>query len=190
MALVRPDRHHRVRVAAGIPAAGDHHVVEIVDRQVGEQLLLAVERRPDAAFAIGAVAARAVGLVQVVAALDRDHLLRIGLGVEPGLGESEWGQLVEPVDRDEQHDHDDREEADPAGIRGGADDLGRALGGELDRPRRRWGGEALDGRRFDRWPGDGQTLLGLASGRVAHRAPRSGGRWSDIRCIRSASEAG
>ena len=48
-----------------------------------EQLVLAIERRPDATFAVHAVTPRAVGLVDVVAALDGQDLLRISLRLQP-----------------------------------------------------------------------------------------------------------
>ena len=197
MPLVGPDGHDRIDVAAGVAPAGDHHVVQVVDRQVGIQLVLAVERRPDPGWrvagpeAVDAVTARAVRLVQVVAALDRGHLLVGGIGFEARLEEPERRELVEPVDGDEQDHHDDREEADPAGVRRLADDLRGALGRKLDGAGRRRRREALDRRRLDRRPGHGETLLGLqlgaAVGGIGHRARAIG---SDIRCSRSGCAAG
>ena len=197
MALVGPDGHDRIDVAAGVAPAGDHHVVDVVDRQVRVQLVLAVQGRPDPGRrvarpeAVDAVAACAVRLVQVVAALDRGHLLVGGVGFEARLEETERSELVEPVDGDEQDHHDDREEADPTCVRRLADDLRGALGRQLDRAGRRRRREALDRCRLDRRPGHGETLLGLqlgaAVGRIGHRAWAIG---SDIRCTRSGCAAG
>ena len=84
---------------------------------------------PIAAFAVDAVAARAVGLVDVVAALHGGDLLGVGLRLEARLGQAERSaELVEPVEGDEQDDEDDRQEADPAGVGRLADDLAARSG--------------------------------------------------------------
>ena len=59
-----------IGVAAGIPPADRQDVVQVRLVEMLEQLVLAVESRPDAAFPVHAVTARAVGFVDVVAALD------------------------------------------------------------------------------------------------------------------------
>ena len=80
------------------------------------------------------------------------------------------------------------EEADPAGVRRLADDLRRALGRQLDRAGLTAAREPLDRRRLGRRARDGQTLLGLASGRSV-TVPRRASS-SVIRCSRSACAAG
>ena len=67
VALVRPDRHQRVRVTAHVAAADRQDALQVARREVGEQLGLVVEGRPDPALALGAVAARTVRLEQRVA---------------------------------------------------------------------------------------------------------------------------
>ena len=81
-----------------------------------EQLVLTIERGPNAAFALGAMTARAVGLEQVVAALDRGDLLGVGLRVEARLADSQRPKLVEPVHQHEQGDDDGDQESDPSGV--------------------------------------------------------------------------
>ena len=75
----------RVRVAADVAAAGVSTLLQVVALRCANSFSWRLSDRADAALALRAVAARAVGLVQVVAALDRGDLLGVGLGVEPRL---------------------------------------------------------------------------------------------------------
>ena len=193
-ALVRPHGHDAVRVAARVAAAHGEHVVEVVRVEVREQLDLAVQRRADAALAVGAVAARAVGLVDVVAALDRGDLLRLEGRLEAGLRDpARQAQLVEVVADHEQRHDDHRDQADPAGAGRLADDPGRPLGRQVVAVRGRRRGEAVARDRGGRRPRGGQAFLGRPAGRLlGHRSPRSADGWArvTVRCTRSGTSAG
>ena len=172
--FIRPDRHLRIGVPAGIPPADRQDVVEVRLVEMLEQLVLAVEGRPDATFPVHAVAARAVGLVDVVAALDGQDLLRLSLRLQPRRGHAQRSaQLVEPVEGHEQHDDDHGQEADPTSVRRLAHDLRGTVGCQLELAGSRGRREALDRRRRRVGSRSGQPFLrtGLA-GLVGHRGPR------------------
>ena len=166
------------------------------------ELLLVVERRCPGligkAFAVHAVAARAVRLVDVVAALDGDDLLVRLLGPQPArVRDARDPELVEVIEDHEQDDDHRREEPDPPRVGALADDSGRPLGRQLEGVGARWRAEALCRGRLGVRTASRQTLLGrlLLLGRlpglVGHRAPRDRGRIRlPIRCIRSGSAGG
>ena len=196
---VVPDGHEAAGVAADVAAAGVEHVAQVLLVEVDEQLHLVVEHGADAALALRTVAARAVGLVDVVAALDgRDVLLLAFLLEAAGAGDSGHAQLVEVVD-DHEQGHDERgKEADPPGVARLADDPRGALGRQRHVVRGRWGAEAVRRRGLGGRPRNRQPLLSIASGLVGHQTPRVGGRrsaWSGrgtcaVRCSRSGRWAG
>ena len=138
---VGPHGHEALRIAADVAAADRKHVVDVLLAEVLEELHLIVQHRPDAAFAVDPVAARTVGLVEVVPALDGRDLLELVLGNLAGRAQAErQAELVEVVDEDEQgHDHEPQER-DPAGVAGLPDDLRGAL--ESSGPRWRASGAA------------------------------------------------
>ena len=138
IARVRPDRHLGERVTTDIAATDGQHIPDVRLVEVAEQLLLAVQGRALPALAVHAVTTRAIRLVDEIAALDPGHLLGIDLhGLTRRREPARGAQLVEPVQRDEQDDDDQREEADPACVGRLTNDLGSPFRRELDPADRR-----------------------------------------------------
>ena len=141
---LQPGKHQAVRVATDVAPADRQDVVDVVGVEmpaaglpIGSEdvveLLLGVEGWPDAALAFRTVAGGAVGKVELVATRDVGHVLRLGLGVKPGLGPQRRDPgLVEPVHRDEESDDQEGEEDHVAGIGALAHDLCGALFGQPD----------------------------------------------------------
>ncbi len=179
--------------AADVAAAHGQDGGHVVRREVGQELGLVVEHRADPALALGAVATGAVRLEEQGAALDRDHLLGLGLRAEPaGIRDARDAELVEVVADDEDRHDRDGQEGDPARAPALAHDLRGALRRQPDRMRLDGRAEALRRLDFGRLAPGGQALLGAVARLVGHRVPRStvadsGSAGCGIRCSPSGS---
>ena len=128
---LRPDTHQRVCVAADVAAANSQHVVKVRRREVRKEFPLIVEHWTDATLPLFAVAARAVRLVEVVAAL---HRVEIDLFTRRlharGANNAREALVIEGIDKNEEGHHGDAEECSHARGAALAHDLRHAFRGE------------------------------------------------------------